>query len=213
MLGPSFSPSMTRMPGPMSSQSKRARDQESQLRSRPDTPVLQELEQPAVALVNSTDDVSIVDMGVGKQNQTATPATGRAFEFAQIAVRTGAARTQFRQKLGLEVRRDGMLQALRLVVNLPPLHAKKFGEHAFDQMMTQCQFAGNLAAGLSQANLAATRDPHQAVFLQAAQGHGDRGRRDLQQVRQARRDYLFALAFRFEDRLEVVLLGDGNHRE
>ena len=49
-------------------------------------------------------------------------------------------------------------------------------------------------------------DADQAASFQAAQRHSYRGRGDPQQVGQARGNYLFALAFRFEDRLEIVLL-------
>ncbi len=78
-------------------------------------------------------------------------------------------------------------------------------------MVAESEFAGDFASGRGEADFAARFHADQAVFLQAAQGHGYRGRRDLQQVGEARGDDRFAFALRFEDRLEVVLLGDGDH--
>ena len=88
-----------------------------------------------------------VEFGIGEQDQAAAAAAGGAFEFTQVAVRTRAAGAQFRQELGFEIGRDGVLQALGLVVNFPPFHAKHFGEHALDQMMAEGELAGDLAAG------------------------------------------------------------------
>jgi uncharacterized protein len=53
--------------------------------------VLEELEQAAVALVNSADVVGIVDLGVGKQDETPPAAAGWAFKFTQVSVRTRSA--------------------------------------------------------------------------------------------------------------------------
>ena len=104
-----------------------------------------------------------------------------------------------------------MFQALGFVVNLVPFHAKDFAEHAFDQVMALGKLAGDFSAGRGQANVAVGVDAHEAVFFQAAQGHGDGRRRDLKPVGEGRRNDVFAFAFGFQDGLEVILFGDGDH--
>ena len=99
-----------------------------------------------------------------------------------------------------------MFEALGLVVNLPPFHAEHFGEHAFDEVMAEGEFAGDGASGRSEADFAAGGDADEAIFFQAAEGHGDGGWRDLKQMREAGGDDGFAFGFGFEDGLEVVLL-------
>jgi len=104
-----------------------------------------------------------------------------------------------------------MFQALSLVVHLPPFHAKQFREHALNQVMAQGQLAGDLAPGGGELHAAVGLDAHQGVLFQAAQRHGHRRGRDLQPVCEARGDYFFTFALGFEDGLQVVLFGDGDH--
>jgi len=104
-----------------------------------------------------------------------------------------------------------VLEAFGLVVDFPPLHAEEFREHALDQVMAEGELAGDFAAFGGEADLAAGFDADEAVFFQAAQSHGDRGRRDFQKVGEAGGDDGFAVGFRFEDRLEVVFFGNGDH--
>ena len=78
-------------------------------------------------------------------------------------------------------------------------------------MVTKSKFAGDLAAFGGEAHLTAGLDTHQAIFLQAAQRHGHGRRRDFQQVREASGDDGFAFGLGFEDGLEIVLFGDGDH--
>ena len=67
--------------------------------------------------------------------------------------------------------------------------------------MAECEFAGDLAAGGGEADVAVSLDANQAVFFQAAHGHGDGGGGDFQPVGQAGGDYGFAFALGFEDGL------------
>src|SRR5215831_16117928 len=77
--------------------------------------------------------------------------------------------------------------------------------------MAQSQFARDFSTGSRETYFAAGGNANESVFLEAPQGHRHRGRRDFQQMRQACGDYRFAFGLSFEDGLEVVLLGDGDH--
>ena len=92
----------------------------------PDAALLEELQQPPVAFVNTTDHIVPAWFGVGEQQQTpAAPAAG-TLQLAEVAVRTRTSAPQLGQQFGLEIRGYGMLQTLRLVVDLVPFHAKHF---------------------------------------------------------------------------------------
>jgi len=173
--------------------------------------VVEELEQAAVAFVDAADGVGLRGCGVGEENKAAAAAAGGAFEFAEVAVRAGAASSEPGQQLGFEIGRDGVFEALGFVVNFPPLHAKQFGEHALNQVMTQGELAGDFASCGGELDQAIALHADEAVFFQATQGHRDRGRRHFEQVGEACRDDVFAFALRLEDRLQVVFLGDGDH--
>src|ERR1700736_5664317 len=119
----------------------------------------------SVAFVDSTDGVGLPRIGIGQQNQTATAAAGGTFQFAEISMRTRSSAAQLSQQLGFEVRGDSMFQTFGLVVNLPPLHAEEFGEHALDQVMAEGEFAGNLSTGRSQSHLTVALHTNQPFFL------------------------------------------------
>ena len=108
-----------------------------QTRAGTNATILQKFQQATVALINTTDQIILSRFGMSQQEQT-TPAPAHwAFQFTQVAVWTSASAAQSRQQFGLKIRRDGMLQAFRLIVHLEPFHAKDFEEHAFDQVMPQ----------------------------------------------------------------------------
>jgi hypothetical protein len=104
-----------------------------------------------------------------------------------------------------------VFEALGFVMNLPPFHAEEFGQHAFDEVMAEGELAGDLASGSREADVAVGLDANQAVFLEAADRHGDGGRGDFQPVGETGGDDGFAFALGFEDGFEVVLFGDGDH--
>ena len=89
---------------------------------------------------------------------------GQAPAFAQLG-----------QEFGFEVGRDGVFEALGFIVDLPPLHAEEFRQHAFDQVVAEGEFAGDLAAGGGEADVTVGWDANQAVFFQTTHGHGDGG--------------------------------------
>ena len=104
-----------------------------------------------------------------------------------------------------------MFQLLGLVVDFPPFHAEKLGEHAFDEMVAQSEFAGDLAAGCGKADVAVGLDTDQAIFFQAADRHGDGGGGDFQPVGETGGDDGLTFALGFKDGLEIVFFGDGDH--
>jgi len=91
--------------------------------------------------------------------------TGGTLQFSQIPVRTCHSPPEFGKQTGLEIRRDRMLESFRFVVNLVPFHPKNFSEHALDEMVANCQFAGNSFSGCGQANAPVIVHPYQAIFL------------------------------------------------
>ena len=64
----------------------------------------------------------------------------------------GAAFAQPLFELGLEGRRNRMLQPLGLLVNLVPLHAEHFAQHALDQVVAQRRMVSHFAACRGQAH-------------------------------------------------------------
>ena len=50
--------------------------------------LLQKFQQPAVTLINATYLNMLAGFGLRQQQKSAPPATGRAFQFGQIAMRT-----------------------------------------------------------------------------------------------------------------------------
>ncbi len=58
-----------------------------------------------------------------------------------------------------------MFESFGFVVNLPPLHAEKFGEHALDQVMAEGEFAGDLASGRGESDQAVTRTRTRPSFF------------------------------------------------
>jgi hypothetical protein len=171
----------------------------------------EEFQETAVAFVNSGDGVGDAGLRVGEQEQSAITATGGAFHLTQVAVWADASAAKFGEELGFEVGGDGVLEALGFVVDLPPLHAEKFGQHAFDEVVTEGEFAGDFTAGGGEPEMSVTLDADQGIFFEATNGHGDGGRGDFQPVGEAGGDDGFSFAFGFEDGFEVVFLGDGDH--
>ena len=104
-----------------------------------------------------------------------------------------------------------MFEALGFVVDLPPFHTEHFGQHPFDEVVTEDKFAGDLTSGGGEADFARSADAHQAIFFKATQRHRNGRWRDFQQMCESGGDHRFTLGFGFEDGLEVILLGDGDH--
>src|SRR5271168_5205586 len=105
--------------------------------ARTDGAFFQEFKQMPVAFVDAADHVILSRLRLGEQEQTAMPPAAGALHLAEVAVRAGAAASELGQQLGFEVWRDSMLQALRLIVHLVPLHAENLGQHALDEMVTK----------------------------------------------------------------------------
>src|SRR5208282_2543678 len=187
-----------------------SRDQ-LQAGSGANTAGLEKFEQLAITLVDAADFVAVPGLSVGKQDEAAMAAAGWTLLFAEIAVRACASAAELGQQFGFEVGRDRVLKPLGLVVNLPPLHAEKFRQHALDEVMPQRELAGDFAAGGVQANLTVGLNADESVFSEPAQRHGDRGRRHTQPVGEAGGDDFFALALSSQDGFQVVFFGNRDH--
>src|SRR5271170_1808077 len=87
--------------------------------SRPgaDAAAFQEFQQVPVTLVDAAHNVILPRFGVGKKHQASSSATAGTLEFAQIAVWTGAAASQFGQQPGFKIGRHSMFQTLGFVVH------------------------------------------------------------------------------------------------
>src|SRR5580692_10478268 len=59
---------------------------------------LQEFQQVPIALVDAADDVVLSRVGLGEKHKASSTSAAGTFEFAQIAVRAGAAAAQFGQQ-------------------------------------------------------------------------------------------------------------------
>jgi hypothetical protein len=187
--------------------------EEAQLCAGTNATGFEELEQAAVAFVDSTDGVSGRGWGIGEEQEAAMAAAGGTFHLAQIAVRTDSAFAQLGEEFGFEVGGDGVLEALGFIVDLPPFHAEEFAQHAFNEMVAEGELAGDLAAGGGETDVAIALDADECVLFKAAHGHGDGGGGDFQPVSETRRDNGFAFTLGFEDRFEIVFFGDGDHLE
>src|SRR5580704_3345543 len=180
-------------------------------RTRTDSATFQEFQQMPVALVDAADDIILSRVSVSEQHKASSSSALGTFEFAQVAVRAGAAAAQFGQQPGFKVGRDRMFQTLSFVVHPIPLHAEDLSQHTFDEVMAKRQLARDLASLRSQSDMAVALHLYQPVLFQPAQSHGDSGWRHRQPVRQRSRNHGLAFALGLEDCLEVVLLGDGDH--
>jgi hypothetical protein len=171
----------------------------------------EEFEEVTVALINAADQIALAGLSLSQKQKAAMAAAGGAFHFAQVAVRAGAFFAELGEEFGFEIGGDGVLEALGFVVNLPPFHAEKFGEHAFDQMVAESQLAGDFAPSGGEADVAVGLNADEGIFFQAAQSHGYGGSGDFEPVGEPGGDYGFAFAFGFEDGFKVVLFGDSDH--
>src|SRR5271169_4288126 len=176
-----------------------------------DATLLQKLKQVAIAFIDATHLKVFSRFGLSQQQQAATAPTGGTLEFSQVAVRTRNSTPKFGEQPGLEIGRDCMFQTFRFVVDFVPFHSENFGEHALDQVVANGQLAGDLLSGSGQANASVDVHPHQTVFLQSAHGHGYGRGRNFEPVRERGRNDGFPFALGLENRLKVVLFGDGDH--
>mgnify|MGYP007135468964 CR=1 FL=1 len=135
----------------------------------------EELEQAAVALIDSADGVGDSGLRIREEKQAALTAAGGAFHLAHIAVRADASFAKLGEKFGFEVRGDGVLEAFGFVVDFPPLHTEEFSEHALDEVMAKSESSSDLAAGGGETHMAVGLDADQGIFLETAHGHGYRG--------------------------------------
>src|SRR6202165_6215037 len=115
----------------------------------------------AIAFVDATYAVMVPWLGLGEQYQPAPLPAFRAFHLAEIAVRADTPAAQLGEQLRFVVVRDRMFQALSFIVHLPPLHTEEFSQHAFNQVMTQRELAGDLASCCRQSDLAIALHAHQ----------------------------------------------------
>src|ERR1700722_12888652 len=96
---------------------------------------MKEEKQLGIPLMQADDRVPAALDGFAQWQFASLFALGWALGQHRIAVRTGAGAEALKE-LGLECRRDGVLQPLGLFMHLVPLHAEVLAEHSLDQVMT-----------------------------------------------------------------------------
>lgn len=105
-----------------------------------------------------------------------------------------------------------MLQALGLVVNLIPRHAKDLSQHALNQVMSKDGSFGNLPTCRRQLNAAVALYDDQTILLQAFQRSSHSRPCDREPMGERGGDYGLAFRFSFCDSLQIVLFRDRDHR-
>src|SRR6267154_2748735 len=185
--------------------------EEPQLGSGTDAAGFEEFEEVAVAFIDSADGVGGAGSGVGEQKEATMAAAGGAFHLAEVAVGTGAGLAQLGQEFGFEIGGDVVLEALGFVVNFPPFHAEEFGQHAFDEVVAEREFAGDLASGGGEAQVSVGLNADQAIFFKTTHRHGDRRSGNLEPVGEAGGDNGFTFALGLEDGFEIVFFRAGDH--
>lgn len=142
--------------------------QKAQPGSGADAAGFEEFQKTAIAFIDAADGIRGTGRGVRQQSESTMAAAGGAFHLAEVAVGADAIFSELGEEFGFEVGGNGVLEALGFVVNLPPLHAEKFGQHALDEVMAEGELAGDFAAGGGEANVTVGEDADQAIFFQAA---------------------------------------------
>ena len=112
----------------------------------------------------------------------------------------------------LHLRRHRVLEALGLLVRLPPLVAEQVDEHPLREAVAADDRARRGHPALGEADLLAVVELQQPVALEAMDHLGHRGGRDAKELRQARADDLAALVGEGVDGLEVLLGRGGSVR-
>jgi hypothetical protein len=187
--------------------------EEAELCRRPDAAGFEKFEKTTIAFVNAADQIICAGSGIREEGEPAMAPAGGAFHLAEIAVGADAVFAELGEEFGLEIGGDGVLETLGFVVDLPPLHTEKLGEHAFDEVVAEGKLAGDFAAGGGKADVTVGEHANEAVFLETTKGHGDGRSGHFEPIGKAGGDYGLAFALGFEDGFEVILFGDGDHLE
>jgi hypothetical protein len=125
----------------------------------------------------------------------------------RVAVRAGLRVAQDRGDSLLHLGGHGVLEALGLVVRLPPGVAEDVDEEALDQPVAPHHPVRGGRAGRREAQLLAVVEGQQPIALEAVDHLRDRWRRDAQEFGQPRGDHAAVLVAERVDRLEVFLDG------
>ena len=133
---------------------------------------LQEFSQLAIAFVHALYRIAASSQGLGEQQQSTLALQVGMFGSRRIAMRTRPSAAQFAREQCLKIAGDSMLQTLGFIVHLVPRHAEDFVQHALDEVMTNRQPTGNLAAFAGELYSSILTDRHQPITLQTAQCHG-----------------------------------------
>ena len=122
---------------------------------------------------------------------------GRALVYL-VPVGASSARPQFLDQLLLQIRRNGVLQALRLFVHFIPFHSQDLMKEPLNQMMAKSQPVRNLPAFVRQSDSSLAVHMCQLVPPQAPESQRYRRRRNVQPAcnRRCDRGAVFRLRFR-----------------
>ena len=173
--------------------------------------LFQKLQQAAIAFVDATHLKVLPGFGLGQQQQAATTPAGGLSSSVRLPCGHATPRPSFASSLasksGETACSNRSASSCTLNHSIPKISASIRSIRWWRNR----KLAGNSLSGSGQANSSVGIYPHQAVLLQPAHSHGYRRRRDLEPVRERRRNNGFAFALGLENGLKVVLFGNCDH--
>ena len=116
-------------------------------------------------------------------------ALGGRFRQDDIAVGAESLVAEALDQFRFKGRGDSMLEVFGLVVDLVPFHAKNFGEHTFDEVVTQGSMGCGFAALGSEAHDAVGLYLDISVAFEALDRHRHGRGRDRKPMREQRRNH------------------------
>jgi hypothetical protein len=123
----------------------------------------------------------------------------------RVAVRAGRRVAEHARYPLFHLRRERVLEALGLVVHLPPLVAEDVDEKALDEAMAADDGVRRGLTGRRQAHFVTVADRDEALPLEAVEHLRDRRRRHAEEFGDARGDDARALVGERVDDLQVLL--------
>src|SRR5215471_1366800 len=135
--------------------------------------LIKELQELAIALVDATDAVLLPWLCLTQETKAMLASFRFTAQIQPVTMRTEVFVTKLVDKLLFKGRRNCVLQALSLIMDLIPGHAEYFGEHAFNQVMAEDSTFGDAPPISGQLDASILAHPYKTVLDQTLQGGGD----------------------------------------